>query len=88
MWRQIATRLGFEPGQISAIDSDHRQTFLCITAVLGQWLENADRLPNARNYPKSWQGLINLLKDVELGEVAEELIKALSSQKNSVKGNL
>ena len=88
-WRQIATQLlGFGPGQISAIESDHRQTCFCITAVMGRWFENANRLPNVRNYPKSWQGLINLLNDVELGEVAEELKKALSSQKNSVKGNL
>jgi hypothetical protein len=39
-------------------------------------------------YPKSWEGLINLLEDAELGEVAEELKKALSSPQNSVRGNL
>ena len=31
-------------------------------------------------YPKSWQGLINLLEDAELGEVAEELKRALAEQ--------
>ena len=45
-------------------------------------------LPNGSKYPKSWQGLINLLEDAELGEVAGELKKALSSPQNSVRGNL
>ena len=35
----------------------------------------------AGSYPKSWQGLINLLKDAALGEVARELERALSSPK-------
>jgi hypothetical protein len=73
-----------EQGEISTIEHDHRQEYSCITAVFGRWFENA---PNARDYPKSWQGLIKLLKDVELGQVAEELKKALSSQTNSVRGN-
>jgi hypothetical protein len=56
--------------------------------MLGRWFEDARSLLNAGRYPKSWQGLINLLEDAELGEVAEELKKALSSPQNSVRGNL
>ena len=88
-WKQIATRLGFEIGEIESIrknssfDDNDR-----ITAVLRQWFENAKSLPNASRYPKSWQGLINLLEDAELGEVAEELKRALFSPQNSVRGNL
>ena len=85
-WRQIATQLGFELGQI---DADYRTRYSCITAVFRQWFaENAKNLPNASRYPKSWQGLINLLEDAELGEVAQELNNALTSTKNSVRGNL
>jgi hypothetical protein len=84
-WKEIASLLlGLEQGEISTIEHDHRQEYSCITAVLGRWFENA---PNARDYPKSWHGLIKLLNDVELGEVAKELERALSSPTNSVRGN-
>ena len=59
-----------------------------MTAILRHWFDNAGRLCNAKMYPKSWQGLINLLGDSELGEVATELHKALSSPRNSVRKNL
>ena len=87
-WRQIATRLGFELGEIESIEEDHRRNHSCVTAVLRQWFDNAKNLPNASRYPKSWLGLINLLEDAELGEVAEELHTALSSSQNSVRRNL
>jgi hypothetical protein len=86
-WEDVATRLGLG-GEISAIKQDsHYQTLPCIKALFKKWFENATRLPNAKDYPKSWHGLIKLLNDVQLGEVAEELKRALSSQTNSVKGN-
>ena len=53
--------------------------------MLGQWFENAKNLSNASRYPKSWQGLINLLEDAGLGEVAEDLKRALASPWNSVR---
>ena len=87
-WRQIATRLGFELGEIESVEENHHRNDSRITAVLRRWFENARSLPNAGRYPKSWQGLINLLEDAELGEVGEELKKALSSSQNSIRGNL
>ena len=87
-WRQIATRLGFELGEIESIDADYHTSYIRITFILGRWFENARSLSNASRYPKSWHGLINLLEDAELGEVADEMIKALSSPKNGVRGNL
>ena len=84
-WRQIATRLGLELGEIESINNDYRTRYSRITAVFEQWFENAKNLPNASMYPKSWEGLINLLEDTELGEVAEELKRTLNSPKNSVR---
>ena len=84
-WRQLATRLGLELGEIKSINNDYRTRYSRITAVFEQWFENAKNLPNASRYPRSWQGLINLLEDAELGEVAEELKRALDSPKNSVR---
>ena len=88
-WRQIATQLGFELGEIDSIRKnypfdDHER----VTTVLRRWFENAVNLPNGSRYPKSWQGLINLLEDTELGEVARELKRALSSPWNSVRDYL
>ena len=77
-WRQIATQLGFELGEIDSIEENHHRNHSRVTAVLSQWFDNAVNLPNASQYPKSWLGLINLLEDAELGEVAEELRTALT----------
>ena len=84
-WRRITTRLGFELGDIASIQNNYPVDHDQVTVVLGRWFENARDLPNASRYPKSWQGLINLLKDAELAEVAEELKRALSSLENSVR---
>ena len=87
-WRQIATQLGFELGEIESIEENHYRNYSRVTAILVRWFENAKNLANASRYPKSWQGLINLLEDVELGEVAEELKRALASPWNSVRNFL
>ena len=88
-WSQIATRLGFNLGEIHSIRKnypfDDRDR---VTAVLRLWFDNAKNLPNVSSYPKSWPGLIKLLEDAELGEVANELHTALLSPHNSVRGNL
>ena len=74
-WRKIASLLGLEPGEIESIGADYRTRYSCITAVFRRWFENAKNLSNAGKYPTSWQGLINLLEDAELGELAEKLIE-------------
>ena len=56
--------------------------------VFKRWLNNAKNLPNARRFPKSWQGLINLLEEAELGEIATNLHAALTSERSNVRGNL
>ena len=78
-WRQIATVLGLERGEIESVDADNRTRYRCITVVMGRWLENADDLPIADRYPKSWQGLIRLLEDAELCDVSKELKRAINS---------
>ena len=84
-WKKIATLLGFELGEIESVHADYHTSYCCITAVLRRWFENAKNLPNASKYPKSWQGLMKLLNDAQFGEVANDLIKALSSPWNSVR---
>ena len=84
-WNQIATLLGFDYGQIESIKNNPPFTDLDrVKSVFIQWFENAASLPNASRYPKSWQGLINLLEDAELSEVAKELCTVLTSINGSV----
>ena len=87
-WNLIATRLGFECGNIDSIRKDNHNDRERMIAVFGRWFDDAKNLPNARKYPLSWQGLINLLENAELGEVATQLHAALSSPWSSVRGNL
>lgn len=87
-WNKIATRLGFEPGRIISIQGNYFTDDDRVIAVFGVWFENALGLSNTDKYPKSWQGLINLLNDSELSEVAIDLQRALSSPRNSVRKNL
>ena len=48
----------------------------CCRAVLGQWLNNPPP-----DYPTTWQGLIELLKDSQLGQAATELKNILDKAK-------
>lgn len=42
--------------------------------VLRKWLQNG-----SQQYPVKWDGLIRLLQDIELGEIANNLKKALDN---------
>ena len=87
-WNEIATRLGFEPGKIVSLRNNFPTDHDRVMDVFRHWLENAGDLPNAGDYPRSWCGLVKLLKDVELSELAKQLHTALCSTHNSVRGNL
>ena len=85
-WNLIATRLGFIPGNIDSLRRNCHDDHERVTIVFQQWFDDAKNLPNARKYPLSWQGLINILEDAELGEVATKLYAALSSERSNVRG--
>ena len=88
-WETIASSLGLEKAKIKNIQSDHHQDVVArVKAVFGVWLDNANALPKADKYPLSWSGLIRLLKDSQLGILANKVEKALLSPYNEVKGNL
>ena len=56
--------------------------------VFGQWLQNANGMKNAEMYPKSWKGLINLLIESDLADLANKVYNAIRSPQNEAKGNL
>ena len=86
-WKTVAAKLQLDwclvcyPGQKKSQQQ-------CMIDVLKWWLENAEDHPNAYIYDNSWNGLYTLLCDSDLGVVAENLKRVLSSPVNSVRGNL
>ena len=81
-WNKIAQCLGL------SIRQDSHDDYEQVTKVFQEWLDNANQLPNKKKYPKKWSGLIRLLEDSELGQLAEDLRCVLSAPFTDVRGNL
>ena len=80
-WKKLATKLGLGEGEIDGIESEKRGKAIdCVRSVFGRWLENAQRMKHCDKYPKSWEGLMALLGDSELAELAKEVEEALKSK--------
>ena len=70
-------RLGIELNQLDNWESEYRGPDCannCWNRVMNYLLKNASQT----DYPATWKGVIELLEDVELSEVAESLKKVLS----------
>ena len=73
-WRTIGELLDLTYSKLQSLAQKHRdQPEECCREVLGLWLENPPK-----DYPTTWQGLIDLLKHSKLSEVAAQLRNALS----------
>ena len=73
-WREIGELIGLSVPILTGIGTEHRDNSLkCCRAVLDYWLENPPT-----EYPITWRGLIELLKDCKLGQVVSELQSVLS----------
>ena len=86
-WDRIAGVLGLEPGEVESIRRNKYDDHDRVTAVFHRWLDNANKLPNCSRYPKTWSGLIRLLNDSGLGELASRLKKALNAPISDARGN-
>ena len=88
-WKSIARKFGLEDESPGCINNTAQRHFNddkgCVREVFGKWFENAVGLPNARQFPKSWEGLLNLLNVSELGEVTKELRIALTAPDSSAR---
>ena len=73
-WRTIGQLMGLAYPKLESLAQKHRdQPEECCREVLGLWLENPPK-----DYPTTWQGLIDLLKHSKLSEVVAQLTNALS----------
>ena len=88
-WMPIARSLGLEDEEPGCIDEIAKRrsnnNIECVREVFGRWLEDAVGLPNSDQFPKSWEGLLNLLTKSQLGEVAKELRIALTAPDSSAR---
>ena len=69
-WKRASDLLGLDIYRISRIESNNRSVEECCREVMLQWLSEAD---GAYNYPRTWDGLYELLKDMELPAIAKNL---------------
>ena len=76
-WRTLGELLGLPPSRLLSLAAEHRdKPDDCCRAVLGQWLGNPPP-----DYPTTWQGLLELLEDSQLGQVVTELRNVLGKAK-------
>ena len=89
-WRTLATLLGVEPTVIESIANpgSGKTPEQCLSDVFNKYWSSDGSAGTREEYPRTWRGLYTLLEDAELGEVADDLSKALSSEYNSVCGTM
>ena len=75
-WTEVGDLVGLSPAHLEGIEMDRlRVSKLCCRDVLHDWIQD-----NQGSYPVSWEGLICLLKDMNLTVLAEELENAVGMQ--------
>lgn len=73
-WHDIGQLVGLSLTHLEGIATGNQhKPAECCRAVLSRWLDNPPK-----EYPTTWNGLIELLKDCKLIRVADELRTALS----------
>ena len=75
--RTLGELLGLPFSEQQSLAAEHRDKPKdCCRTVLGQWLGNPPP-----DYPATWQGLLELLEDSQLGQVVTELRNVLDKTK-------
>ena len=71
-WTKIGTLLGFSDAVFDTLLSDpicNGDAAKCCRKLLSRWLNGY----NTDSRPKTWQTLLEVLRDARLGELADEL---------------
>ena len=72
-WRNIGSVCGLSPNQLDAWEHQYRgNTRKCWTRVMEHWLKG-----ESEDYPATWEGLYDLLRDIEFSTVSLELDEAV-----------
>ena len=76
-WRTLGELLGLPFSKLQSLAAEHQnRSEDCCRAVLGQWLDSPPT-----DYPTTWQGLLELLEDSQLGQVVCKLKNVLQKAK-------
>ena len=76
-WRTLGELLGLPFSKLQSLSAEHQnRPEDCCRAALGQWLDNPPS-----DYPITWEGLLELLEDSQLGQVVAELRNVLDKAK-------
>ena len=75
-WHEVGRLLGMGAAELSAISLKNREKpEPCCTDVVTKWLED-----DSPRYPLTWEGVFELLDDIDEAKLASELQNALHSQ--------
>ena len=69
-WKKASDLLGLPLDHTTRIEMNHREVESCCREVMAQWLSHANGM---YNYSTTWEGLCQLLEDMELSAIAENL---------------
>ncbi len=85
----MAILVGISDAQITNIQNpgSGKTPEQCLYGILRIWQESSSD-GGSNEYPYSWDGLLDLLTDIEYGVLADDLREALSSEKSTVRGNI
>ena len=70
-WKKASDLLGLLPDHTNRIEMNHRTVENCCREVMAQWL--AHGADSMYNYTITWEGLCQLLEDMELSAIAENV---------------
>ena len=74
-WEKIGDLVDIPSGLLEAWGIKYREDPLkCIKPVLSHWLSNP-----TEDYPATWEGLYQLLEDIEYSEIAKQLRQCLDN---------
>ena len=76
VWWKTGILLGLNPAELQNIEQQSSKNEQRLALVLTQWIDNDGHPPQ---YPLSWDGVYELLCDLDKNSAAEELRRAMDS---------
>ncbi len=88
-WRDVAMLIGINSSKIESIQNSGsgKTPEQCLYDILRIWEADSNAGGNSE-YPYSWDGLLDLLNDIEYSVLVDDLREALASDGSTVRGNL
>lgn len=81
-WQEIGALLSISRAQLESWSLKYQQDNIkCCSAVLDYWL-----VSGCDEYPANWEGLLELMEDMEFKVVAAHLREAIAQRNGTVEG--